>query len=182
MHIYLTRPHWINLPPPSASYMHQWTGSSLVQVMACRLFGTKPLPEPMLAYGQLNTWKQISVKFESEFCHLHSRKWIWKCFHLLPNTNYTTDFSPWPLCQQNDYLVKTYLRNSSSIWNYFLCVSIRHGIRKCLAGDDQLPRTCQVSFWQKNLMPRYCKQLHKVHIFLVVVETVLQKDQEVSDL
>ena len=27
----------------------------LVQVMACRLFGAKPLPEPMLAYCQLDT-------------------------------------------------------------------------------------------------------------------------------
>ena len=35
--------------PPSPAYMRQWTGSALVQVMACRLFGAKPLPEPMLA-------------------------------------------------------------------------------------------------------------------------------------
>ena len=38
-----------NSSSPSAEYMHQWTGSALVQVMACRQFGTKPLPEPMLA-------------------------------------------------------------------------------------------------------------------------------------
>ena len=30
--------------------MRQWIGSTLVQVMACRLFGAKPLPEPMRAY------------------------------------------------------------------------------------------------------------------------------------
>ena len=29
----------INSSPPSAAYMRQWTGSALVQVMACRLFG-----------------------------------------------------------------------------------------------------------------------------------------------
>ena len=57
----------------------QLIGSSLVQVMACRLFGAKPLPEPMLAFHQLDSRKQISVKFESEFCHFHSRKFIWKC-------------------------------------------------------------------------------------------------------
>ena len=34
--------------------------------MACRLFGAKPLPEPMLAYCQLDHWEQISVKFELE--------------------------------------------------------------------------------------------------------------------
>ena len=49
--------------------------------MACRLFGAKPLPEPMLAYCRLDFWQQISVKFESEFYHIHSRKCIWK-YHL----------------------------------------------------------------------------------------------------
>ena len=28
------------------------------------LFGTKPLPEPMLSYSQLDTQEQTSVKFE----------------------------------------------------------------------------------------------------------------------
>ena len=59
--------------------MRQWTGSSLFQVMACRLFGAKPLPEPMLIYCQLDSREQVSVKFESEFYHFHSRKCIWKC-------------------------------------------------------------------------------------------------------
>ena len=40
----------VNSSPPSAAYMRQWTGSALVQVMACRLFGAKPLPEPMLFF------------------------------------------------------------------------------------------------------------------------------------
>ena len=33
---------------PSAAYMHRWIGSLLVQIMACRLFGAKPLSKPML--------------------------------------------------------------------------------------------------------------------------------------
>ena len=33
---------------PSDAYMRRWTGSSLVQIMACRLFGAKPLSELML--------------------------------------------------------------------------------------------------------------------------------------
>ena len=69
----------LNLSPPSAAYMHQWTGSALVQVMGCCLFGAKPLPEPVLAYSQLDYREQISVKFESEFYHFHSRKCIWNC-------------------------------------------------------------------------------------------------------
>ena len=69
----------VNWPPPSVAYMRQWTVSALVQVMACRLFGAKPLPEPMLFYWQLDSWEQISVKFESRFYHFCSRKCIWKC-------------------------------------------------------------------------------------------------------
>ena len=68
-----------NSSPPSAAYLRQWTGSSLVHVMASRLFGAKPLPEPMLTYCQLDSWEHISVKFESEFYHFHSRKYNWKC-------------------------------------------------------------------------------------------------------
>ena len=63
----------------SAAYMRQWIESALVQIMACRLFGAKPLPEPMLAYCQLDPWEQnfsfmkihlriSSVKFQP-FCH-----------------------------------------------------------------------------------------------------------------
>ena len=35
----------------------QWTGSSLIQVMACRLFDAKPSPEPMLVQCQLDSWE-----------------------------------------------------------------------------------------------------------------------------
>ena len=65
--------------PPSAPYIRQWTGPALVQVMACRLFGDKLLPEPTLVYCQLDSWEQISVKFDSKFYHFHSRKCIWNC-------------------------------------------------------------------------------------------------------
>ena len=41
---------WVNSSPPSAAYMCQWIGSTLVQKMVCRLFGAKPLSKPMLAY------------------------------------------------------------------------------------------------------------------------------------
>ena len=38
--------------------------------MTCRLFGAKPLPEPMLNYCQLDHEEQTSVKFESKlFIH-----------------------------------------------------------------------------------------------------------------
>ena len=69
----------INSSTPWATFMRQWIGSSLVQIMACRLFGAKPLSEPMLVYCQLDSWKQFLMKFESEFYHFHSRICIWKC-------------------------------------------------------------------------------------------------------
>ena len=47
--------------PLSVAYTRQWTGSSLVQVMARRLFGAEPLPEPMQAYCQLDSCEQISI-------------------------------------------------------------------------------------------------------------------------
>ena len=47
--------------------------------MACCLDGAKSLSELVLAYCQLDSWEQISVKFESEFYHFHSRKCIWNC-------------------------------------------------------------------------------------------------------
>ena len=53
----------VNSSPPGAAYMHQWIGSALVQIMAWRLFGAKPLSKPMLSYCQLDPWGQTSLKF-----------------------------------------------------------------------------------------------------------------------
>ena len=41
--------------------------------------GIKPLPDPVLAYYQLNTKEQILVKFKWNNKIFHSRKYIWKC-------------------------------------------------------------------------------------------------------
>ena len=39
-------------PPPTtiAAYMRQWIGSALVQLMACRLFGAKPISKPTVVF------------------------------------------------------------------------------------------------------------------------------------
>ena len=63
----------------SAAYMHQWTGSALVQIMACCLDGAKPLSKPMLTDCQLNPKKHISMKFYLKFEYLHPRKCISTC-------------------------------------------------------------------------------------------------------
>ena len=69
----------INSSPPSATYMCHRTGSALVQVMPCCLFGAKPLTEPILNYCQLHPWEQTSVKFDWQYKTFHSRKCIWIC-------------------------------------------------------------------------------------------------------
>ena len=57
-------PEWKDLPnlvilfPPSAVYMRRWIWSALIRVIVSRLFGAKPLPEPVLTYNQLDPWEQ----------------------------------------------------------------------------------------------------------------------------
>ena len=58
--------------PLSATFVCQWTGSVLLQVMACHLFGAKLSPEPVLAYCQMNPWEQNSVEFKSRYECFHS--------------------------------------------------------------------------------------------------------------
>ena len=70
---------WYLTHLPLYRYMRQRTGSSFVQVMACRLFGARPLTELMLAYCQLYFWDHISVTFKSDFYHFRSRKCNLKC-------------------------------------------------------------------------------------------------------
>ena len=51
----------------SGEYMHHQTRPSLVQIMSRRLFGTKPLSEPMLTCCLLEPLEDISVKFEPKY-------------------------------------------------------------------------------------------------------------------
>ena len=71
----------INSSPPSAAYIRQWTRWALVQVMVFRLFGAKPLPEPMrfLSIGLLGTnFNEIQtgiLSFSFSLLHLMMR-WV----------------------------------------------------------------------------------------------------------
>ena len=55
---------WFNSMGQSDAYMRQWNKSSLVQIKACRLFGIKPLPEPMPTYFQLGPKEQVQWNFD----------------------------------------------------------------------------------------------------------------------
>ena len=58
---------------------------SLVQIIACCLFITNPLSEPMLTLGQLNSEERISMYFDTK--HSNSFKKI--SFEML-STNFTS--------------------------------------------------------------------------------------------
>ena len=49
---------------PRDACMRHHTGSSLVQIMACRLFGAEPLSEPILDNFKMDNCEQISVTGE----------------------------------------------------------------------------------------------------------------------
>ena len=58
--------------------MRQCNMPTLLQIMVCRLFGTKPLSEPILPFCQLGPKEHASVKFRLKFNSFHSRKCTWK--------------------------------------------------------------------------------------------------------
>ena len=63
----------------SSPIVRQWIGSALVQIMACRLFGAKPLSKKnnagLLSIGPLGTnFGGILIKIQN----FHSRKYIWQ--------------------------------------------------------------------------------------------------------
>ena len=53
-------------------------------MMDYRLFGVKPLFDPLLDYWRLNPWEQISVKFESKY-------------NIFKEMNLKTSFAKWKL-------------------------------------------------------------------------------------
>ena len=79
--IMLFRPHCINLLRLSDPFIYHQPRPSLIQIMACRLFGIRPFSETMMYYCHLDPEEKPSVKFDSKFKHFHSWKCLWK-FHL----------------------------------------------------------------------------------------------------
>ena len=64
---------------PCDAYMRQYNIPTLLQMMACRLFGAKPLSESLLPYCQRDRKEHISVKICLEFKSFHSWKYTLKC-------------------------------------------------------------------------------------------------------
>ena len=80
------------------TYMHQYNIPTLLQIAACRLFGAKPLSEPMLPYCQLDHKEHISVKsFFFKFRGFHSRKCTLK-WRLWNGGNFVSASMHWMWC------------------------------------------------------------------------------------
>ena len=71
--------------PSSAAYRRQWIGEALVQIMACRLFGAKPLSESILGYCRplgtnINEILMNIPNFSVTKMHLRMSCAIWRPF------------------------------------------------------------------------------------------------------
>ena len=65
----------VNTLAISDAIWHHRPWSTLLQVMACHLFGAKPLLVAMLAYNKFDTWEQTSMRFESHWFRSVSTHW-----------------------------------------------------------------------------------------------------------
>ena len=94
--------------PSSAAYIRQWTGSALVQVMACRLFGAKASNVPVATHCQLE------LAFENVVCEmavgLFKGRWVEAIRRVTRTPTWThlsiaSSMSPWSKCYKNDMLL-----------------------------------------------------------------------------
>ena len=72
--------------------------------MACRLTGAKPLSEPMLGPLLLDPQEHTSVKFQSKFMNIRSRKCTWKC--LLESSGHFVSTSICWICQKEPTMIR----------------------------------------------------------------------------
>ena len=144
----------------SDAYMHQWTRPSLIQIMACRLTGAKPLSKPTLGYYQLNPWEQTSVKFQSKYKTFHWRKRIWNC--RLPKW--------WPFCPGGEEL-REYNNSWLDTWNHIADAAY---VPKWSATMITGPISIQIPFFNVfmglfTLTIQYIKWLFFINVILVHV-------------
>ena len=53
--------------------------ATMVNIMACRWFGSNPLSQPIMIDSQINAKEHISKIFYLKFKSFHSAKCIWRC-------------------------------------------------------------------------------------------------------
>ena len=74
-HYHVSKPWWLphfNWSPPCATNMHGWTGSALVQVMACCLFRTNNNTDLLLTGPKGTNFSEIQIKIQNfSFTKIH---------------------------------------------------------------------------------------------------------------
>ena len=91
----LSQPQCINPHSPSTAYMCQWIRSALVQIMACRLFGAKPLSKPMLFIVNWTLRNKIGWNFNK-----NTKRFI----HENASETITLSVKWWLFCPEGDEL------------------------------------------------------------------------------
>ena len=72
----------VNSSPHSAAYMRRWIGSALLQIMVCRLFGTKPLSEQTFRYSQELSPGPLVYRNKLQWNFNQNRKFLFTEMHL----------------------------------------------------------------------------------------------------
>ena len=91
---------------PNAAYMCQWIDSALVQIMAWRLFGAKPLCRPMLGCCQLDPKNKLQWNFvQNTKLFIHENAYeniVWEMAAILSWGRWVTIPTNTPLCSNMD--------------------------------------------------------------------------------
>ena len=111
--------------------MCQWIGSALVQIMACRLFGAKPLSKPMLVYCQLDA---IGINFTENLTQ--TQNFSLKKMHLKITSAKWRPFCPGELSSLGWHVDRPFV---------FRCVW--HTIGADLWSDRQGQSHCRFAWW-----------------------------------
>ena len=123
--------HMFNSSPSSAAYMRQWIRSALVQIMACRLFGAKPLSEPILGV----VYRTLGNKLP---CNFNQNSTIF-----IQENAFKMSSAKWrPFCPKGDELRDPF--DISSIAKYRI-VMIKHASLHALTWMTQTAWLCGIN-------------------------------------
>ena len=92
--------------------VRQWTESSLVHMMACHLFGTKALSEPMLTYCQLDPYERNLEKSKSKYFSFKKKLFEYIVFKMVV-------VLPRPLCVNIHYQQYPHF-SEHIIWDHYI--------------------------------------------------------------
>ena len=130
--------------------MRQWTGSALIPITACRLFGAKPLSKPILGYCQLDI--QLTTNFRISLMKIQNFSFT-KMRLKIYSVKWQT-FCPWGNELIQSLLQRLHLLSTTGIYIYLIiCLHLPGSIRK-------LSTSVSVMFgWNMASLCRYIKML-----------------------